>query len=125
MYGLNVVTLQPMIAHLKAGKEIIYAVNSISDCFGCCWGNSLGDKQLHTDAGYHKENLECCSDYCSYFVAFECLRTHRKPLNDSYWEVKSMKIGTSGRSLPMKGLAECFSSRTKGTLAANLGIKKR
>lgn len=43
--------------------ERYYAVNSISggkpisvNCFGSRWGDSLGDQQLHTDAGHDKEN---------------------------------------------------------------------
>ncbi len=48
--------------------------------------------KLHTDAGYHKEDSECRRDYCGDPLAIECLRCHRKPLNDPHWELKGLKI---------------------------------
>ena len=63
-----------------------------SDCPGCRWSGPLGDQQLHTDAGYHKENFECGSGYRSYRLAVECLWTHRKHLDNSYREVKTLKM---------------------------------
>lgn len=27
----------------KMGKELVYAVDPISPCFGCCWGDPMGD----------------------------------------------------------------------------------
>jgi len=74
---------------MKGGN---HAIDSISAYFGCCWSDPVGDQQLHTDAIYHKENLEFGSGYCSDSLAIECLRTYREPLDDPYREVKSLKI---------------------------------
>lgn len=54
-----------------------YVIDYISDYFGCCWGGSLADKQLHPDAVYHKENPECGSYSCSNSLAIKLLRNHR------------------------------------------------
>ena len=75
-----------------ARKEKYHAIDTIGYRFGCRWGGPVGDQQLHTDAIYHKENLECGSDYISDCLAVECLRFDRKPHSDSYWEVKSLKL---------------------------------
>jgi hypothetical protein len=48
----------------------------------------VGDQQLHTDAVYHKEDLECCSGYLCDILAVERVRTHRKHPVDSRREVK-------------------------------------
>jgi hypothetical protein len=69
-------------------KEISDAADSFGDCIGRRWVGPLGDQQLHTDAGYHQENIERGGDYCRYHLAFECLWNHRKHLPNSYWEVK-------------------------------------
>ncbi|MCK7504662.1 MAG: hypothetical protein MZV70_11630 [Desulfobacterales bacterium] len=38
-----------------------------------------------------KENIECGRGDCCDHMAVECLRTHRRPLKDSYREVKGLK----------------------------------
>jgi hypothetical protein len=40
-------------------KEKHYAVDSFGGCLGRRWGDSMGDKQLHTDAGHHEEDPQC------------------------------------------------------------------
>ena len=52
----------------------------------------MGDKQLHSYAGYHQENLECGSDHRCNYMAIERLRTHWKHLVDPRWEVREVKI---------------------------------
>ena len=42
--------------------------------------------------------IECSSGYCRYYLAIECFRTHRKPLNDSHWEVKNLRIPSLRRT---------------------------
>jgi hypothetical protein len=75
---------------LKKGAP--YATDSCRDCLGRRWDGPVGDQQLHTHAGHHKEDLECCRRHLRDYMAFECLRAHREHLRYSYWEVKGMTV---------------------------------